>query len=160
MVSCSKQNHTNVYKQDTRSQVFLSVSVPKPSSSNFLAYTHSIESVCTFSEIATKSSARKRPADGPSSSSRRFFPYRSLWHSETAVWVPWTLRLDNIDQRMVTASCREKQRIGGWALWERSPTGHNTLQTWRQALRSVLLVSERHYFERSCIFLLEIKRLS
>jgi len=53
---------------------------------------------------------------------------------------------------MVTASCREKQRIGGWALWERSPTGHNTLQTWRQALRSVLLVSVRHDFKLNPVF--------
>jgi len=81
-------------------------------------------------------------------SSRPFFPYRSFWHSETV----WTLRLDNIDQRMVTASYREKQRIGGWALWERSPTGHNTLQTWRQALRSVLLVNVRHDFQLNRIF--------
>jgi len=99
--------------------------------------------------------ACKRPANGPSCSSRPFFPYRSLWLSQAAVWVVWTPRLDNIDQRMVTASCREKHRIGGWALWERSPTGHNTLQTWRQALRSVLLVSVRHDFKLSPIFLVE-----
>ena len=132
----------------------VALSVPTHTVCEFLDYKHCSGPAGTFSESSQNPRhTHDWPAGCPPFSWWRFFPYRSLWHSQTIVWVAWTLRLDNIDQRMVTASCREKQRIGGWALWERSPTGHNTLQTWRQALRSVLPVSVRHDFKHSCIWI-------